>query len=181
MTKFAKVINKFIISSISCFSFFWAIVKVFWKDNKWGGYPHNNSQGNNASSDCFNETASLFSKTILLLFFTYQHFKYKCKSRHKFTTSSLCVKRLNKKCPYSEFFWSIFSRIRTEYGEIRSISPCSVRMRENRDQKISEYGHFLRNGQDIMKLYFAALEVMELIFFWEPKFLMYDTIAFSWP
>ena len=28
---------------------------------------------------------------------------------------------LRKKCPYSEFFWSLFSRIRTEYGEIRSI------------------------------------------------------------
>ena len=33
------------------------------------------------------------------------------------------------------FFWSVFSRIRTEYGEIRSISPYSVRMRENTDQK----------------------------------------------
>ena len=27
---------------------------------------------------------------------------------------------LRKKCPYSEFFWSVFSRIRIEYGEIRS-------------------------------------------------------------
>ena len=35
---------------------------------------------------------------------------------------------LRKKCPYSEFFWHLFSRIRTEYGEIRSISPRSVRM-----------------------------------------------------
>ena len=26
---------------------------------------------------------------------------------------------LRKKCPYSELFWSVFSRIRTEYGEIR--------------------------------------------------------------
>ena len=25
---------------------------------------------------------------------------------------------LRKKCPYSELFWSAFSRIRTEYGEI---------------------------------------------------------------
>ena len=33
------------------------------------------------------------------------------------------------------FFWSIFSRIRTEYGEILRISPYSVRMRENTDQK----------------------------------------------
>ena len=33
------------------------------------------------------------------------------------------------------FFWPVFSRIWTEYGEIRSISPYSVRMRENMDQK----------------------------------------------
>ena len=33
------------------------------------------------------------------------------------------------------FFWSVFSRIRTEYGEIRNISPYSVQMRESTDQK----------------------------------------------
>ena len=43
---------------------------------------------------------------------------------------------LREKCPYSEFFWTVFSRIWTEYGGIR---------RENSDQKNSEYGHFLRN------------------------------------
>ena len=42
-----------------------------------------------------------------------------------------------EKCLYSELFWSVFSRIRTEYGE--------VRMRENTDQNKSEYWHFLRN------------------------------------
>ena len=36
---------------------------------------------------------------------------------------------LRKKCPYSELFWSAYSRIRTEYGEILRISPYSVRMR----------------------------------------------------
>ena len=41
------------------------------------------------------------------------------------------------------FFWSVFSRIRTEYGEIRSISPYSVRIRENRDQnKLRIWTHF---------------------------------------
>ena len=29
---------------------------------------------------------------------------------------------LRKDCLYTELFWSVFSRIRTEYGEIRSIS-----------------------------------------------------------
>ena len=49
---------------------------------------------------------------------------------------------LRKKSPYSEFFWSVFSRIWTEYSETRSISPYSVRMKENKDQKNSKYGHF---------------------------------------
>ena len=43
-------------------------------------------------------------------------------------------------------FWSVFSRIRTEYGEILRISPYSVRMRENADQNYSEYGHILRSA-----------------------------------
>ena len=44
---------------------------------------------------------------------------------------------LRKKYPYLEFFWSVFSRDTL-------ISPYSVRMRENGDQKNSEYGHFSR-------------------------------------
>ena len=34
-------------------------------------------------------------------------------------SASLTVFTLHKKCPYSELFWSAFSHIRTEYGEIR--------------------------------------------------------------
>ena len=52
---------------------------------------------------------------------------------------------LREKCPHSGFFWSVFSCLRTEYGEMRSISPYSVRIRENTDQKNSEYGHFPRS------------------------------------
>ena len=33
---------------------------------------------------------------------------------------------LRKKRPYSELLWSVFFPIRTEYREIRSISPYSV-------------------------------------------------------
>ena len=53
---------------------------------------------------------------------------------------------LRKKSSYSELFWSAFSYIRTEYREIRSISPYSVQMRENADQNSSEYGPILRSG-----------------------------------
>ena len=42
---------------------------------------------------------------------------------------------LPEKYPYLEFFWSVFSRIRPEYGEILCISPYLVQMRENTDQK----------------------------------------------
>ena len=52
---------------------------------------------------------------------------------------------LCKKCPYSQLFWSAFSRIRTEYGEIRNISPYSVRMWEKADHTNSEYGDFSRS------------------------------------
>ena len=55
---------------------------------------------------------------------------------------------LRKKCPYSELLWSTFFRIWTEYGEIRSISPYSVQIRENADQNNSEYGHFPRDYHD---------------------------------
>ena len=49
---------------------------------------------------------------------------------------------LRENCSYSEFFLSAFSRFLTEYGEILRISPYSVGMQENADQKNSEYGHF---------------------------------------
>ena len=43
------------------------------------------------------------------------------------------------------FFWSVFSRIRNQYGEILCISPYSVRMRKNTNQKNSVFGHFSRS------------------------------------
>ena len=36
---------------------------------------------------------------------------------------------------YGGFFWSVFSYIRTEYGDLRSKSPYSVRIQENTEQK----------------------------------------------
>ena len=43
--------------------------------------------------------------------------------------------QLRGKCPNTEFFWSVFSRIWTEYRKIWGISLYSVQMRENTDQK----------------------------------------------
>ena len=49
----------------------------------------------------------------------------------KYNLKSHCVKSVQIR----SFFWSVFSCIRIEYGEIRSISPYSVWMWENTDQK----------------------------------------------
>ena len=57
----------------------------------------------------------------------------------------LLCQTLCGKCPYTEFFWSVSSRIRTEYEEMFRISLYSVRLPENTGQKNSEYRHFSRN------------------------------------
>ena len=44
---------------------------------------------------------------------------------------------------YSELFWSLFSRIRTEYREIVHISPYSVKWQVKLGSENSKYGHFL--------------------------------------
>ena len=51
---------------------------------------------------------------------------------------------LRDKYPYFEFFWSIFSRIWTEYKEMLRISPYSVQVQENWNKQSSEYGYFSR-------------------------------------
>ena len=69
-------------------------------------------------------------------------------SNEKFVTFvNVNLRALRERCPHSKLFWSVFSGIRTEYGEIR-ISPYYVRMLENMDQNNSEYGHFLHSGDE---------------------------------
>ena len=51
--------------------------------------------------------------------------------RYATLQSSHCVKRV----PTRSFFWSVFSCIRTEYGDKLRKSPHSVRIQENTDQK----------------------------------------------
>ena len=54
-------------------------------------------------------------------------------------------KKRPEKCLYSEFFWSVFSRFWTDYIGLWS-AENAVQMRENMEQKNSEYGHILRSG-----------------------------------
>ena len=70
-----------------------------------------------------------FLMSLLGIFYTHLHPPY-------------CVKSVR----IWELFWPVFSRIRTEYGEVLLISPYSVRMWENTDQNDSEYEHFLRGA-----------------------------------
>ena len=63
-------------------------------------------------------------------------------------TSNIKKRRLfalRQKCLYSELFWTVFPRIRTEYGEIFRISQYSLWIQENTDQNNSEYGFFIRS------------------------------------
>ena len=55
---------------------------------------------------------------------------------------------LREKCPYLKLFWSVFSRIWTEYVEILLISPFSVRMRGYTEQNNYECGHILHTVYD---------------------------------
>ena len=64
---------------------------------------------------------------------------------------------LRKKCPYSELFWSAFSHIWTEYGEILRICPYSVRMRENEDQNNSEHGQFSRSVINLIQSFITIV------------------------
>ena len=59
--------------------------------------------------------------------------------REKRTVKEVVSSCLNINCVKSaqilSFFWSVFSHIRTEYGEILRISPYLIRMQENVVQK----------------------------------------------
>ena len=67
---------------------------------------------------------------------------------------------LLKKCPHAELFWSAFFRIRTEYGETLRISSYLVRVRGNRDENNSEYGHLSRSGKlHSQHIYSASLRI----------------------
>ena len=77
------------------------------------------------------------SRNLFLDLFNKKFLQRKNLSPISFHCASLC-----EKCPYSEFFWSIFPCIWTEYRKILRISPYLIRIRENMDKKNSEYGHF---------------------------------------
>ena len=83
------------------------------------------------------------------------------------------IKHCVKSVQIRYFFWSVFSRTRTEYGEIRSISQYSVPIRENTDQKklrirnISTQWNFVDFSENLhFKLEFE-LDIFSDIFYLE--------------
>ena len=82
-----------------------------------------------------------------------------------FPAFGLITERYSEKVSYSELFWSAFSRIRTEYGEILRIlriTPYSLRMRENADRNNSEYGHVFRVSLRIQSKYEGSVRVLNI-------------------
>ena len=60
-----------------------------------------------------------------------------------------CAKSVQIRC----FFWSVFSRIWTEYGVLLRNFPYSVQIRENTDQKKLRFGlFFTQRVKDIILL-----------------------------
>ena len=77
-----------------------------------------------------------------------------------------CVKSVQIR----SFFWSVFSRILTEYGEILRISACSVRMQENTDQKNYVFGHISHSATfHKIEIWLLVVLVMKLLIslYWE--------------
>ena len=52
---------------------------------------------------------------------------------------SWCSLTRREKCPNRKIFWSVFSCIRTEYGDLTRKSPYSVRIQENTNQNKTPY------------------------------------------
>ena len=68
---------------------------------------------------------------ILFSVLTFEFLRTKSLIYSFFFLSTHSVKSVQKQ----SFFWSVFSRIQTEYSDILRISPYSVRMWENTDQE----------------------------------------------
>ena len=64
-----------------------------------------------------------------------------------------------KSVQIQSFFWSVFSRTRVEYGDLRNKSPYSAQIREDTDQKkLRIWAHFTK----CLLLMLLLLIVMEL-------------------
>ena len=82
---------------------------------------------------------------ILFSVLTFEFLRTKLLICSFFFLSTHCVKSGQIK----SFFWSVFSHIQTEYGDILRISPYSVQMWEKRDQKKLRIWTLFTQWQDV--------------------------------
>ena len=81
---------------------------------------------------------------------------------------------LREKCPYSELFWSVFSRIWTEYGEILRISHFQSKCGKIRTRKTPNTGTFYA----VLRLVFGDLFIEKSLS--EAKWIMEGKNIFHW-
>ena len=78
---------------------------------------------------------------------------------HRKVVNGSSVNALRKKCPYSELFWSVFSNIRTEYGEIlRYLSVFSPNAGKYGPPKVR--GVVMRNLRDAISCMKPPLKLL---------------------
>ena len=75
------------------------------------------------------------------------------------------------------FFWSVFFRIRTEYREIRSISPYSVQMRENTVQKKRRIWTLFTQCRALSQRSIKDLLILSLYFTSSVSFVVFHIIS----
>ena len=79
-----------------------------------------------------------------------------------------CVKSVQIR----SFFWSVFSRMRTEYGEIRSISLYSVRMRANTEQKKLRIWTYFTQWYALQNICFLSVAKILKKYVWSSSYLV---------
>ena len=70
-----------------------------------------------------------------LIFWMPSFLDHRCLKMNFYYNIALNLLQCVKSVQIRSFFWSVFSRIRTEYGEILRVSPYSFRIHKNTDQK----------------------------------------------
>ena len=116
------------------------------------------------------------------------HFSTRSRFDFKNSKTSSCLHCV-KSDQIRSFFWSVFSSIWTEYGEILRISPYSVRMQEITDQKklliwilFTQWWHLRKLAANIINLckmrrgyYFA-----NVIIWWQYACVSKECVSKEW-
>ena len=69
---------------------------------------------------------------------------------------------LREKCPYSEFFWFVFSRIRTEYAEALRVSPYLVQCEKIRTRTTPNTSTFHAVEVNVIQVQFHYYSIINL-------------------